>query len=219
MEDPMINCLVPHSLCMRPCMCEYCQQPDTRYVSIANLFGIITCDAHYEWALRDCRAYMHSNKIVLLKDCRNVEDLSTVLEELIKKNNTFHVKRTSGDIETGWSLVEEAYEYPSLQNFDGAWSVYVSNTKVRKFVPLKEFVGHGDLSAELVKKATDILDKGLYLPEYEKQCLLAVETKHITEEPSVGMAVLPDGRRVRVLVPQGHQFHVEDWPPLPPSPP
>lgn len=219
MEDPMINCLVPHSLCMRPCMCEYCQQPDTRSVSIANLFGIISCDAHYEWALRDCRAYMHTNKMVLLKDARKVEGLSTVIEQLIEKNNIFHVKRTSGDIETGWFVVEEAYEYPSIQNFDGAWSVYVSNTKVRKFVPLEEFVGHGDLSVELVKEATDILHAGVYLPEYEKQSRLAVEATHITEHPNVGTAMMPNGNLVRVLVPQGNRFHVEDWPPLTPSPP
>ena len=201
MEDPMTNCLVPHSLCMRPTICEYCEQPDTRYVSIAHLFGIISCEAHYGWALRDCRAYMHLNQIVLLRDAKNIDGLSSVVQELISKNNLFHVKRTSGAIETGWTLVEEAFEYPSIQKLDGTWSVYTSNTKVRKYVPLEEFVGHGDLSAESVKQATDILDRGVYLAEYEKQCLLAVEANNVTEHPNVGTAIMPNGSLVRVLIP------------------
>ena len=158
---------------------------------------------------------MHTNKMVLLKDARKVEGLSSVLEELIEKKNSFHVKRTSGAIETDWAVVEEPLEYPSLQKFDENWCVYVTNTKVRKFVPLEDFVDHGDLSAESVKGASDILNQGVYLPEYEKQSALAVEANHVTEQPCVGTAVMPNGSLVRVIVPQGRQLHVEDWPPLP----
>jgi len=161
---------------------------------------------------------MHVNGMVLLKDARKIEGVSSVLEELIGKNNLFHVKRTSGDIETGWTVVDEAYEYPSLQSFDGKWAVYVSNTKVRKFLPLEEFVTHGDLSGESVAQAIAILDKGVYLPEYTKQCSLAMEANHVTEHPCVGTAMMPNGTLVRVIVPQGGQVHMEDWPPLPPSP-
>ena len=144
---------------------------------------------------------MHLNQIVLLRDAKNIDGLSSVVQELISKNNLFHVKRTSGAIETGWTLVEEAFEYPSIQKLDGTWSVYTSNTKVRKYVPLEEFVGHGDLSAESVKQATDILDRGVYLAEYEKQCLLAVEANNVTEHPNVGTAIMPNGSLVRVLIP------------------
>jgi hypothetical protein len=202
MEDPMTNCLVPHSLCMRPASCEYCQQPDTRYVTIDHLFGIISCDAHYDWALRDCRAYMHLNGIVLLRDAKKVDILSALIEELIAKNTLFHIKRTSGVIETGWSVLDEAYDYPSLQNLEGKWSVHVTNGKVRKFVPLEEFILYGDLSAESVVTATDVLDKGIYLDEYEKQMLLAVEANHVTEVACVGMGIMANGSLVRVLSPR-----------------
>jgi hypothetical protein len=144
---------------------------------------------------------MHLNQIVLLRDAIKVDGLSSVLEELIGKNNAFHVKRTSGAIETGWIVVEEGFEYPTIQKLDDSWSVYLSNTKVRKFVPLEDFVGHGDLSAEVVKQATDILDKGVYLAEYENQCLLSGEANHVTEHPSVASAIMPNGSVVRVLIP------------------
>jgi hypothetical protein len=197
----MTNCLIPHSLCMRPSLCEYCHQPDTCHVTIAHLFGIISCDAHYEWALRDCKSYMHVNDIVLLRDARNTNGISSLLEELIGKNKMFHVKRTSGVVETEWSVVEEAYEYPTLQKIDGMWSVYVTNTKLRKFVELQQFALYGDLSEESVKQATDILDKGVYIAEYEKQLLLAVDADNITEEPYITRVIMPNGSVVRVLSP------------------
>ena len=196
----MTNCLVPHSLCMRPASCEYCQQPDTRYVTIDHLFGIISCEDHYTWALRDCRTYMHINDIVLLRDAKK-NGLSSLLDELIEKNTLFHVKRTSGLVETEWSLLDEAYDYPSLQKLDGKWSVHVTNGKVRKFVPLEEFVVHGDLSPESVKNATDILDKGVYIDEYKKQISLAVEANHVTELGCVGTGIMPNGSLIRILGP------------------
>jgi len=144
---------------------------------------------------------MHLNQIVLLRDAKNIDGLGSLLEEIIEKNTLFHVTRTSGDVEKGWFLVEEAYEYPTVQKCDGTWRVYLSNTKVRKFVPLEEFVGHGDLSAESVKVAIDILDRGVYLAEYKNQCLLSVEANHVTEHPNVATAMMPNGNLVRVLVP------------------
>jgi hypothetical protein len=201
MEDPMTNCLVPHSLCMRPSSCEYCHQPDTRHVSIDHLFGIISCDAHYEWALRDCRAYMHLNGIVLLRDAKK-SSIASLIDELISKNTFFHIKRTSGVIETDWSLLDEAYDYPSLQNLDGKWSVHVTNGKVRKFVPLEDFVLYGDLSEESVVAATDILDKGIYIDEYDKQMSLGVEANHVTDLACVGTGMMLDGSLVRILTPQ-----------------
>ena len=201
MEDPMTNCLVPHSLCMRPASCEYCHQPDTRYVTIDHLFGIISCDAHYDWALRDCRTFMHINGIVLLSDAKK-SGLSSLLDELISKNNLFHVKRTSGVIEKEWSVLDEAYDYPSLQKLDDKWSVHVTNTKVRKFVPLEEFVLHGDLSRDSVNEAIDILDKGVYIDEYEKQMSLAVEANHVTDLACVGTGMMLNGSLVRILSPR-----------------
>jgi len=150
---------------------------------------------------------MHMNGMVLLRDAWKVEGISSVLKELVEKNKIFHVKRTSGDIETGWSVIEDDFEYPSLQKFDGMWRVYLSNTKVRKFVALEEFVGHGDLSAESVNVATEILDRGVYLPEYEKQSALAIEANTVTEQPCVATAMMLNGSLVRVVVPQGDQLH------------
>ena len=197
----MTNCLVPHSLCMRPASCEYCQQPDTRYVTIDHLFGIISCEDHYTWALRDCRAYMHVSGIVLLRDAKN-NALSPLIDELVAKNTLFHIKRTSGLVEKEWYLLDEAYDYPSLQKLEGKWSVHVTNGKVRKFVPLEEFVLYGDLTAESVNAATDILDRGVYLDEYKKQMSLAVEANHVTELGCVGTGIMPNGSLVRILSPR-----------------
>ena len=173
-------------------------------MQIDHLFGIISCDAHRHWAMRDCNAYMHSKGIVRLRDAQNIHGLSEVIAEIIDKNGTFHVTRTSGAIETGWKVVEDAFEYPSLEKFDGTWRIYLTNTKLRKFVPLDEFRKSSVFSpsfAELTTVAIDILNRGVYLTDYERQCRLAAEASNISEEQFIQTAIMPNGTVVRMLVP------------------
>lgn len=144
---------------------------------------------------------MHLNGIVLLRDAKK-NGLSPLINEIIEKNTLFHIKRTSGLVEKEWYLLDEAYDYPSLQKLEGKWSVHVTNGKVRKFVPLEEFVLYGDLTAESVNAATDILDKGVYLDEYKKQMSLAVEANHVTELGCIGTGIMPNGSLVRILSPR-----------------
>jgi hypothetical protein len=147
---------------------------------------------------------MHSKGIVRLRDAQNIHGLSEVIAEIIDKNGTFHVTRTSGAIETGWKVVEDAFEYPSLEKFDGTWRIYLTNTKLRKFVPLDEFRKSSVFSpsfAELTTVAIDILNRGVYLTDYERQCRLAAEASNISEEQFIQTAIMPNGTVVRMLVP------------------
>jgi hypothetical protein len=147
---------------------------------------------------------MHVNGIVRLRDAENIIGLGEVIREIIEKNTLFHVTRTSGAVETGWKVVEEGYEYPTLQKFDGMWRIYLTNTSFRKFVPLDEFPKSPVFDpsfAESIKTAIDILNRGVYLADYEKQRMLAAEVTHLAEAPYIGTAIMANGTVVRVLVP------------------
>lgn len=173
-------------------------------MQINHLFGIISCEAHRQWAVRDCNSYMHINGIVRLRDAQNIDGLSQVISEIIEKNSLFHVTRTSGAVETGWKVVEDGCEYPMLQKVDGTWRIYLTNIAFRKFVPLDEFPKSSVFDpsfAELIKAAIDILNRGVYLADYEKQCRLAAEVSDVSEEPYVRTAIMPNGTVVRVLIP------------------
>lgn len=147
---------------------------------------------------------MHTNGIVRLRDARKIDGLSEVIDEIIEKNSLFHVTRTSGTVETGWKVVEDGCEYPMLQKVDGTWRIYLTNIAFRKFVPLDEFPKSSVFAAsfaELVKAAIDILNRGVYLADYEHQCKLAAQATNVSEDPCVRTAVMPNGTVVRVLVP------------------
>jgi len=60
----------PQSLVMTPMGCFYCKvDNDTvRSIQIYYLFGLKCCSEHMAHGKRDCRAWMHKNGYVKLKD-------------------------------------------------------------------------------------------------------------------------------------------------------
>jgi hypothetical protein len=207
MEDPLISCIDPHSMCMRPSLCDYCSQPVKHNVMIEYLFGILACDEHKSWALRDCKAYMHKQGIVRVRDAKDIAGLSEFLTMLHEKDGTIPVKRTSGVIDTDWSVLFDWYEYPTIARINGNWSIRLRNTLFRKHVEISGFLREDCLAvfpagfSDVVKKALECLDKGVYAEEHAWQKRCSAEVVEVNEHPLVGKAVMPNGTVVRVFSP------------------
>jgi len=205
MEDPLVNCIEPHSLCMRRNICEYCSQTEVRHYTVEHMIGIIACADHKAWAKRDCNAYMHKNKYVKFKDAKDA-GLAEFLDELKEKEGEFLIQRSNGEKETGWKVLPEWANY-LVYNDEKGWTVHLTNDSVYKYVPISWFLDPEVLLAfspdfcKHVNIAIDVLTKGVYLSDYEAQQKYCMKIHEVEESEGVGMAMLPDGRLVRVMNP------------------
>jgi len=141
---------------MRPCVCEYCGQIDTKTVQVRRyLFGILTCDEHYACGLRDCNAYMHKHSLVRLSDAMLLPGLGEMLQMIIDKNSMFPVVRSNGKIEIGWRVYDPVFV--CLQRNRGEWYIpCINDAMILKPVKIKNF-----LSTEFPPEFPAAVEKGL----------------------------------------------------------
>lgn len=170
---------------MRPCVCEYCGQTDTKTVQVRYLFGILTCDEHYAWGVRDCRAYMHKYSLVRMSDAMVLPGLSEMLQMIIDKNSIFPVVRTNGKVEVGWRVYDPALE--CLKKNNGEWYIpCVNKDMILKPVKLINFLRPDILPlfpAEFpaaFARALAILNSGVYV-----KGLVNSEPVDLAESPCV----------------------------------
>jgi len=199
-EDPLTSSIIPHSLVMTFEECEYCGQTNTAQETVMYLFGIKTCNEHIRLAKKDCEAYMHERKMVKINDALR----TPVLKEFFEYLDEFPVKRTSGVIENGWSiLMNDAH----ISFFKETWNIHVCNkSDINKKIPISEFLNDEIIEAmpnpppkELVERVIDILNEGVYKSSYLIY-LSENPTKYI--DPPFVQTTLCDGNEVRVLVPE-----------------
>ena len=107
--------MLPHSLVLTHPLCDYCEKPEKNQALICDNFGIKTCEEHYELGKRDCETYMHLNNMIHLQDVKQLVD---ALPE------TFCVKRSSGEIQDGWSL---DLNNPYVRKVNGEWHLTCVN--------------------------------------------------------------------------------------------
>lgn len=101
--------MLPHSLILTYAKCDYCEKPNQRDALICENFGIKTCEEHYELGKRDCDSYLYLNNMIHLQDVKQLVD---ALPE------TFSIKRTSGEMQDGWSI---DLNNPYIRKIDGEW--------------------------------------------------------------------------------------------------
>ena len=199
-EDPLTSSIIPHSLVMTFQRCDYCGQKNTAEETVMHLFGIKTCNEHIRLAKKDCEAYMHEMNIVKISDAVKMP----VLKEFFEYLDEFPVKRTSGLIENGWSiLMNDAH----ISFFKETWNIHVTNKRdIDKKIPISEFLNDEIIEAmsnpppkELVERVIHILNEGVYKTSYMIY-LSENQTKYI--DPPFVQTSLCDGKEVRVLVPE-----------------
>ena len=159
-----VKCITPHSLRMRPCLCEYCGKTDTNTAQVRYLFGILTCDEHYMFGLRDCNAYMHKYSLVRMSDAMEIPGIAEMLQMIIDKNSIFPVVRGNGKIEVGWRVYYPAFE--CIKRNHGEWYIPCVNAEMtRKPVKIKNFLSFPGFPPEFpaaVEKALAVLNAGVY---------------------------------------------------------
>jgi hypothetical protein len=204
-EDPIrSNALIPASLCMRVCACFYCGS-STNYqdVNIEYLYGIRTCPDHKAWAERDCRAHCHRLKTVPLAWIADSPKLAPILEQF--KNRTISVRRSSGDLDSGWTLGSTSrYESDYIQKCKDVWALPLVNIdkEVQKKVSIQDILRENpELNATVFEEAIVALEDGIYKAEFDAHTLAAGSgnTTELPEEPCVGMVWYQD-RFVRATV-------------------
>jgi len=190
----------PRSLIMTPISCFYCKvNNDTvRPIHIYWLFGLKCCAEHMAHGKRDCRAWMHKNGYVKLKDAFDNTALSSLLN--ILDSREFKVKRTSGEIQDGWHLNKgNQVDTVFIQRNEDHWMIPCGhlepNDYIRKFVNLTDFIDI--VPRELIEECTRILDSGIYFSDFEEQCAL---DKYVMPEMPNVFPVVVDGQVGRVLI-------------------
>lgn len=199
MSDPLFNALEPVRLVMRRMECMYCRAPDTTTVLVDDLFGLKVCNTHKSYAVRDCKAYLHTIKKVRVRDAMAVPVLNTLLSTL-EAMETFSVERTNGLIDPGWSLRKGSGWDPAFLVYaNDGWCVPVMKDDTRKNAKIIQFINTAFHTC--IEDSIDCLNEGVYRAEYE-------EFQHILEQDRVGtvgelegvQTILYEGVPARILV-------------------
>ena len=190
----------PQSLVMTPMGCFYCKvDNDTvRPIHIYWLFGLKCCAEHKTAGKRDCRAWMHKNGYVKLKDAFDNTALCSLLN--ILDSREFKVKRTSGEIQDGWRLNKgDEVDTVFIQRNEDHWMIPCGHLEPNDYI--RKFVNLTDLSdvvpAELIEECLRVLDSGIYFSDFEEQCAL---DKSVVPEMANVFPVVVDGQLGRVLI-------------------
>ena len=177
MSDPHFTALEPVRLTMRKLECMYCFKESTCNVIIEYLFGLKTCDDHKLNAMRDCKAYMHNNKLVRVKDARRHPVLGRFLS-MLDELDTFSVERSDLTIHPGWRVIQDDESWdPVFITYTTGWAIPVflkeGSSRITKQVPIINFLNPAIhvASSELrtcIEDAIDCLNEGVYRAEAEE---------------------------------------------------
>lgn len=185
MENPAFSCLVPKSLVMTTVACFYCGHPESRSIQIRYLFGLKACEHHVAAAQRDCKAYMHEQKMVRFRDADRHPVLSRLLT-VLRELQSFPVMRSSGEVQPGWIFQTDTFgDDDCIASDAGEWKVPVrlpnpghdSTTDLQKFTPIANFLipqineqiqGLPHDFENLVRESLFCLIDGVYTKEYEE---------------------------------------------------
>ena len=185
--------------------CFYCGSTDVKYMYIEWMFGLKHCKNHKDAATRDCKAYMHKNKIVTFEYADEHPILGLFLKMLEKE---FPVLRTSGELQPGWKVnrgFPTCHTQICVEN--GEWFLPVKLTdEVTKGVTIASFKRPEVASyfpegfQELVDQVLFCLVDGIFYKEYQEVQYLEGQ-EIVPEVPLVGM-MMYQGEMVRYILPR-----------------
>ena len=213
MEDPSYSSLKPRRLVMTKMECFYCGKPPKGTKLTEELYGLKHCENHEAAAQRDCNAYLHEYKVVLIKDAYNHEIIGRFLRSI---KNGFPVLRSSGEIQSGWKLHELGWEATAIRYVNTDWCIQCllrspdgDYTKdILKYVPILNFkmdAIYKSIQHEVPEDFLWLVDQtvlsmieGVYVKEYEE-----VQKLQQQEYPELSFTreVVYEGRIGRILIP------------------
>jgi hypothetical protein len=201
MENPSYLTLRPRNLRMTAMSCFYCGAPDVKFYEIERLFGLKHCALHERAAIRDCRAYLYTTKAVTMKDAFDHPVVGKMMT-LLKGLGEFHVLRSSGIYQDGWTLNIKSFECSTNLACADEWMVPVINLKedTTKHIPISKFkLTHPELT-ESIDEAVFCLIDGIYAKEYDEVQALHETPQEYPELPFMESIVF-NGYEGKILVP------------------
>ena len=204
--------------------CFYCGAPSTNAYTIERLFGLKHCAIHKTVAKRDCRAHLHKEKFVDMRDAQRHPILSQFLNAI---QTPFPVFRSNGELHAGWSIrLGGSWEYTYISYHDGEWKLPVrwqspdedSTKDLIKHAPIANFKlpiiyesVKDTLPLSLIDEVLHCLCEGVYSEEYvEFECLrLQGSCEEVPETENVHQ-FLYEGNVVRIMIPPPRQQQEEE---------
>lgn len=197
----MLLYIEPQSLVMTGVGCFYCKVVNDTVcaIQIYWLFGLKCCAEHKISGKRDCRAWMHKNGYVKLRDAFKNETLADFLNRLDSRE--FKVTRSSGEIQDGWHLNKgDDIDTIFIQRINDNWMIPCrypdGNDYIRKHVIIADF--SDIIPGDLIEECTRILTNGIYFSEFEEQCAL---DKSVVPETAGVVRFVNGDDVVRILIP------------------
>ncbi len=174
-----------------------------RFICVDRLFGVKACEEHKEHGEADMKSYMKKNKIIHVKDGIEISEVKQLFDFL---TDNIKIIRTSGDIDSGWKLNKNAYDFiPSFRKVDGDWrfpaikitedEIDFTTKTIRMSSMLDERLDYVKDAKfiKLVKDACDSLDSKL--DSYKEKSNM----EDYTEEHPTIVKCMIDGKVVRVF--------------------
>ena len=199
--------------------CFYCDSPDATMHEIEWLFGIKHCLEHKASAVRDCRAYLHEEKQVDMRDAMSHPILGKFLQSIAEVE--FPVLRSSGELQPGWSVRQSAYgrDYLFIAYHNGEWVLPVRHaaTDVQKHTPITNFKMTGvydslkhTLPLSLIDEVLHCLINGIYAKEHDEVELIKSLGGQDTVPELVNVVSIPGVGRFLVMPPKVEAEQTED---------
>ncbi len=215
-ENPLRNnALTPQRLVMVRNECFYCGHiEDVKQTMIEHLFGIRHCSHHSILAYRDCKAYLHENKLVDINDIKNEEPYKRFVN--VFKDKKFSIIRSNGNVDDGWQLKEDSFiDKAFLSCKDGYWYIslckYAGKDIITKGFKISDFNDERLMKLnkdiypanfiDLQKDLMHFLEKGVYKRFYEshKNVMNQDNDNTVLDEPFIKKVTF-NGKQVRVAV-------------------
>jgi hypothetical protein len=178
------------------------------------MFGIKCCEEHKSWAIRDCRAYMHVNKMTKLNDV--IKDSKTApFINALKESNGFPVVRSSGVLQDGWKLNDGSQGWHVKDQF-----IYIKNDQISipvmldietdiimKHVVLSHFIKPEimekiGIEKEAIDSFQSAILNGIYRTDYIEQLHIKnTSDDNCYKDPDSIVSCTINGKQIRVFVP------------------
>jgi len=197
-------CYNPSNLVLIENKCFYCnctKEIETYQVSYNK--GILTCNEHKDFCIRDINAYLHKNEIVLIHDINKYLEMKEFINVL---GNNIQVIRSNGDIDNNWKIATIINDSPAtLGKIKNKWGITLTKDAIQKNVRFSDFLNEKlkysqiENFSNIVNNLIILLDNGIY-KEYFNQQNNMIPEKYIDKSCHT-IPVIVNGMIARIFVP------------------
>jgi hypothetical protein len=197
-------CYKPCNLVLKPNECFYCACTDgiiTYEVEHRNK-GILTCEKHACFGIRDTKAYLHEENIVLIRDINKYSEMKefrTILEDNIQ------VIRSNGNIDDNWKIASIINDNQAIiVKIDNNWTITLVKDDIQKDIYISDFLNiklkyyQIENFSNILNNLIALLDNGIY-KEYFNQQNGMTPQKYI-DNSCFTIPVIVNGMIARVVV-------------------